>query len=498
MRSPIAGIWYQDSTAMLRYDMAQLVPDVPVLRRASICAVVVPHARYRFSGRVAASVFHRVDPRRFQRILVFGPSHYLSMENRISIPDATHYATPLGQLAADTDWIAKARKLPFITCEAAAHEREHSEQLQLPLLQSFVSTRIPVVCLVCGQFDHRQARNAGTALRELIDEKTLVVASSDFTHFGATFGYEPVSQGGMDSRATIDRNAFELFASRDVDGFLHYVKETGVTLCGRDPLALLITMMPEQAKVSRIAIPREKARSPDDANVNYIGAVVEGSWKEEAATKRAEPVLGTTPLEAEEGEQLLRIARNAIRRAFKLKCRHPIWGMVPAGVTPNLKTMRGGFVSIRRNGELRGHTGEVFPRREIWKAITEQALNAAFHDDRFDSLLEAELESVEIEASVLTQPKRIPTWESIRIGTHGIVFRKGTASAVLLPQKPVEAGWNLRETLIQLSLQAGLSMDAWKENAEFWVFEAQVFRERREETAANSNRPDTKKEKEEV
>lgn len=481
---------------MLRYDMAQLVPEIPVLRRPGICAVVVPHARYRFSGRVAASVFHRVDPRRFQRILVFGPSHYLAMENRISIPEATHYATPLGQLTADTEWIAKARTLPFITCEAAAHEREHSEQLQLPMLQSFVSTRLPVVCLVCGQFDHRQVRRAGTALRELIDENTLVVASSDFTHFGATFGYEPVSHGGKDSPATIDRNAFELFASRDVDGFLRYVKETGVSLCGRDPLALLITMMPEQAKVTRIAIPREKARSPDDANVNYVGAVVEGAWKEEPA-KQAEPVIGKEPLEASEGEQLLRIARSAIRRAFKLKCRHPIWGMVPAGVTPNLKTQRGGFVSIRRNGELRGHTGEVFPRREIWKVVTEQALNAAFHDARFDSLLESELDSVELEVSVLTQPKRIPTWESIRIGTHGIVFRKGTASAVFLPQKPVEAGWDLRETLVQLSLQAGLPMNGWRENAEFWIFEAQVFREGKNEEATEHDRPDTKREKEE-
>lgn len=473
--SPVAGKWYQDSTNMLRYDMSRLIENMSVVRKRTVCAAVVPHAGYRFSGRVAAGVYMRIDPRRYRRILVMGPSHYLPMPDRISIGDFTHYSTPLGLVPVDTEWVARARKLSFVVNEPAAHAEEHSDQIQLPLIQSFVSAKIPVVCLVCGQFARDRVVEAGHALRELLDDETLVVASSDFTHFGARFGYEPGQTPSQGASGTVEASAFELFASKDVDGFLRYIHETGTSLCGRDPLALLVTMMPSDSKVTRTGVDPSSQNRAAGQSVSYVGALVEGAWKVPVRETKPQPARG--PIDEADGRFLVSLARAVLRRAFKTKCFRPIWGIVPPGVTEGMKGIRGGFVTLRKDGVLRGCIGEVIPRREVWKVVTEHALNAAFQDARFPPLEELELGTVAIEVSVLSPPEPVASWRDIRLGCHGVILRKRSRSAVFLPQVAVEQGWSLEETLDNLALKAGLPSDGWRTETDFLVFKAQVFHE---------------------
>ena len=129
MVSPLAGRWYQDSERALRDEIADLCKDVTSVRKKNVCAAVVPHAGYRYSGRVAAGVFLRIDPKSIGRVVVMGPSHYVGMHNRVSIPDATHFRTPLGELPVDTAFVKRARALPFVTQEPQAHTQEHSDQI---------------------------------------------------------------------------------------------------------------------------------------------------------------------------------------------------------------------------------------------------------------------------------------------------------------------------------------------------------------------------------
>ena len=473
--SPVAGKWYQDSMNMLRYDMSRLVENMSVVRRRTVCAAVVPHAGYRFSGRTAAGVFMRIDPRRYKRILVMAPSHYLTMPDRISIGEFTHYSTPLGLVPVDTEWVARARKLPFVVADPAAHAEEHGDQIQLPLIQSFLSPKIPVVCLVCGQFSKDRAIEAGRALRELLDDETLVVASSDFTHLGTRFGYAPDASGAPEASGMVEEGAFELFASKDVDGFLRYIHETGPALCGRDPLALLVAMMPAEAKVTRTGIDQSAPAGGSGRPGSYVGALVEGAWK--TSVREVKPQPATGPLGDADGRALAALARTTLRRAFKTKCFRPIWGIVPPGVTEGMKGIRGGFVTLKKNGVLRGCIGEVVPRREIWKAVTEHALDAAFRDSRFPPLEEAELNAVAIEISVLSPPAPVGSWREIRLGRHGVVLRKGSRSAVFLPQVPEEQGWSLEETLDNLAVKAGIPPEGWRAETDFLVFESQLFQE---------------------
>ena len=474
MVSPIAGQWYSGHEESLRSDIEDLRKEMMLVRRKQICAVVVPHAGYRFSGSIAVGVYQRVDWRQYERVVVLGPSHYCALRNRISIPDATHYETPLGLINADTDYIKILKKLPFVTTDPEVHLREHSDQIQLPLIQVCLSPTLPVVCMVCGQFDSRHILEAAEQLRAVLDDKTLLVVSSDFTHYGESYGFVPFDSDVQKNIEILDNGIFELFMNKDVEGFISKLNQTGATVCGRDPLSLLLAMLPEDAKVERTAYETSGHILNDNSNsVSYLGALVKGRW---SAGVKEKPLSDTQPLSDEAGRVLLALARITIVKAFESDQKNVgFLADQPAQCGPDMNAKRGGFVTLNRSGRLRGCIGEIFPSREIWKVVREHAYNAAFEDPRFTPLSKSELDDLEIEISVLSQPVAVERWEDIEIGRHGVVLSKRGLNAVFLPQVAPEQGWGREEMLSHLAVKAGLSCDEWREGATFMVFEAQVF-----------------------
>ena len=478
MVSPLAGQWFPSGERALREEIAERCKGIEAVRKRDVCAAVVPHAGYRYSGGVAAGVYLRIDPKRYSRVVVMGPSHYVAMHNRMSVPDATHFSTPLGELCVDTAFVARMRKLPFVTCQPEAHAREHSDQIQLPLIQACLATNLPVVCVVCGQFDATNLLSAAAAFRELLDDRTLFVASSDFTHYGANYGYVPFTKDVQKNLETLDMGIFDLFVRNDVTGFMKHLDETGATVCGRDPLSFLLAMMPSDAKVERTAYETSGKMLHDDRNsVSYIGALVCGSWSSAAKANPAEaPQDGK--LAPADCDRLLALARETIEQALKTGAARAS-SAEPKELTAGMKAVRGGFVTLNERGELRGCIGEIVPRREIWKVVREQAVNAALHDPRFPPVRADELGGIDIEISILTPPRPVGSWHDIVIGTHGMVLSKAGRSAVFLPQVAPEQGWGIEETLTHLSAKAGLPSDAWRSGADFLVFEAQVIHEKK-------------------
>lgn len=475
MVSPLAGRWFQDSEQALKLELDDCVRDLRLERKRGICAAVVPHAGYRYSGRVAAGVYNRIDTGSIRRVVVMGPSHYVGMRNQISIPDATHLRTPLGDSPVDMELVKKLRKLPFVTHIPAAHTQEHSDQIQIPMIQHYLSLKLPVVTLVCGQFDTANLVKSATALREHFDEHTLVVASSDFTHYGVSFDYVPFTNDVDNKIEALDMGVFELFACHDLAGFLEYLEKTGATVCGRDPLGLLLAMMQPGFRVERTGYDTSGRimRDPNHS-VSYVGALVYGTWG--GGDGSVVEDVSDEYLSGDDCQRLLKLARESLRRAFTIG-RQAAATWQPVEITPGMRAIRGGFVTLNKSGALRGCIGEIIPRREVWKVIREQVLNAAFEDPRFPQLDEGELGQIEIDLSLLTPPRAVESWREIVIGKHGVVLSKGGRSAVFLPQVAPEQGWGIEETLTQLALKAGLPADSWREGADYLVFEAQVVKE---------------------
>jgi AmmeMemoRadiSam system protein A len=146
-------------------------------------------------------------------------------------------------------------------------------------------------------------------------------------------------------------------------------------------------------------------------------------------------------------------------------------------VPPELAVPRAAFVTLKKGGRLRGCIGDIFPVRPLYVSVIENAVNAAFNDRRFSPLSRTELDSIAIEISALTHPEPVDSADRIRLGTDGVILRKDGRSAVFLPQVAFEQNWDLERTLTQLSLKAGLAADAWKQDAGFTVFQAEVFGE---------------------
>ncbi|MDD2600730.1 MAG: AmmeMemoRadiSam system protein B [Kiritimatiellae bacterium] len=477
MISPIAGQWYSGHAGSLRSEIEELRSGKKLTRRQRVCAVVVPHAGYRYSGAIAVDVYQRLDHYQYERVVVLGPSHYCDLKNKISIPDATHYETPLGLIQADVAYIKKLRNLPFITSRPETHAREHSDQIQLPLIQACLSPALPVVCMVCGQFDASQIVETAAALRELMDDKTLLVVSSDFTHYGANFGFVPFNKDVQRNIEMLDAGIFDLFVNKDLEGFMERLNQTGATVCGRDPLSLLLAMLPEDADVERTAYQTSGQMLSDNRHsVSYLGALVTGRWS--AAARPASVPAADQPLSKEAGSALLALARKTIMRALATGQKNVgFLADMPDQREMEMVAHRGGFVTLTIRGSLRGCIGEIFPSRAIWKVIREQAYNAAYQDPRFVPLTSVEADELEIEISVLSQPRAVSGPEKIEIGRHGVVLNKHGLSAVFLPQVATDQGWSREETLAHLAVKAGLPPDAWQEGATFLVFEAQIFTE---------------------
>ncbi|WP_456483833.1 TIGR00296 family protein [Methanopyrus kandleri] len=187
-------------------------------------------------------------------------------------------------------------------------------------------------------------------------------------------------------------------------------------------------------------------------------------------------------LTLEEGEFLVRLAREAI--VHYLESGKKIEEKPP---TQRLAGKRGVFVTLKKypDDELRGCIGFPEPIKPLVEATVEAAISAATGDPRFPPMRDpSEMEEIKIEVSVLTPPKKLEVdnpkeyVEKIEIGRHGIIVRRGARSGLLLPQVPVEEGWDEIEFLSHACLKAGLPPDWWcSPDCEIYVFEAQVFEE---------------------
>jgi uncharacterized protein len=142
--------------------------------------------------------------------------------------------------------------------------------------------------------------------------------------------------------------------------------------------------------------------------------------------------------------------------------------------TAHFADPRGVFTSLYLRGELRGCVGYVVPLYAVYRAVAETARAAAFDDDRFQPVTREEASCLEIQLSILSQPRPIAP-EDIEVGLHGLLISGHGRRGLLLPQVPVEHGWDRITFLEQTCRKAGLPADAWQKGATLEGFTAEVF-----------------------
>ena len=476
LRSSLAGTWYSANAETLAKQIEGFFRKAQVKPINNVVALILPHAGYQYSGQTAVCGLKTID-KKYKRIIIIGPSHRIPMEEILSVPRVTHYETPLGQIPLDVELINKLLKYSMFQNVPRAHEYEHSVQIQLPLLQ-YVQKDFKLVPIVAGTCSLQTISKAGTILRSLVNEETLVIASSDFVHFGPNYGYVPFKENIPEQIKELDMGAYEHIARLDSKGFLEYRQSTGATICGYVPIAILLSILNEPVKAELTNYTTSGELTGDFTNsVSYLSVVLSGSWQ---SHQEIEPQANNPELELTEQdrEQLLTLARKTMVYALQNR-RVPQASELGVTISEAMSCPRAAFVTLKKYSQLRGCIGDIFPQRPLYKSVIINAINACVNDRRFLPVTEAECEDITIEISALTPPKPIASAGEIRIGTDGVVLDKEGHSAVFLPQVAPEQGWDVNQMLTQLSLKAQLPADAWKEGASFLVFQADVFGEPR-------------------
>jgi AmmeMemoRadiSam system protein A len=130
----------------------------------------------------------------------------------------------------------------------------------------------------------------------------------------------------------------------------------------------------------------------------------------------------------------------------------------------------------KKNGTLRGCIGHIVAEKPLFLVVRDMAIAAATQDYRFSPVTSSEIDDIDIEISVLTPMQRVDNVDEIKVGRDGLLIKRGYMSGLLLPQVPVEQGWDKATFLEHLCYKAGLPADAWK-SSELWKFQAIVFSE---------------------
>jgi AmmeMemoRadiSam system protein B len=243
-RNTLAGTWYPADAETLGRTIDTLLDQAADAEIHCPHAAVVPHAAYQYSGAVAAAAYRQWRGAPYTRAVILAPSHRVPFRGAATT-DAAAFETPLGRVDVDPA-TRELTRFPLVQCNPQPFHGEHSLEIQLPLLQR-VLPRARVVPLLLGDFTAADCRSVRPVLDRLAGPQTLFIASSDFTHYGWRFGFEPfpARDAASVSRqlAALDQGAIAPVLAGDATGFQDYVAATGATICGRMPIAVLLTWL---------------------------------------------------------------------------------------------------------------------------------------------------------------------------------------------------------------------------------------------------------------
>ncbi len=457
-----AGRFYSRQTEELRETVNNFLAKAEKEKIIpGVKGLVVPHAGYIFSGPVAASAFASLSGQEVGTVILLGNSHTNSFPG-IAVDDSDIWLSPLGEVEVNKKLAKKiVKEGDLIFFDRETHKEDHVLEVELPFLQATLKEGFKIVPLIFGNQEGDYQKLA-SILSEEMGEEDILVVSSDMSHYPS---YEDANR--------IDTKTLELIKDLDIKGLEEHIKSVmssevsgeQTLLCGSDAVKTIMALA-------------------DIKDWNRSLAAYANSGDSQAGDKQAVVGYGAMIfhsdelLDSKQRSKLMEIAKKSVGHTVKT-------GMIPADPKiddERLKRKEGAFVTLRKDGKLRGCIGHIVsPDTPLWKNVRDMAASAALEDGRFLPVNRGELNDLEYEISVLSAPKEIEDWRDIKLGKHGVIVGRGPNKGVFLPQVAHETGWDREQFLTQLcSQKAGLPPDCYKNNPEvkLEIFTAQVFSEK--------------------
>jgi len=469
VRAPaVAGLFYPADKAVLSQTIDGLLERAPAHYIPNLKGLVCPHAGYEFSGLTAASAYKALAGRDVQTVIVLGPSHYAYFQG-VSLPDANAYQTPLGvvpisekakQLVGTGSFVLEPRcpveRPPWWTQapkpapplgEDTPETWEHSVEVQIPFLQKTLE-HFKILPMIFGDTDPEQVARV---LAGQIDDKTVVVASSDLSHYHP---YEVAKD--------LDNRCIGAILNLDTDSMK--TQEA----CGKAPILTLMCLARDKGWKAQLLDCRNSGDVTGDKArvVGYSAIAFYAPPPEHFA--------------AQEKKFLLNLARTTL---VHVTTNGQLPEISAKDVPPKLAETKACFVTLTEHGELRGCIGHILPREPLYQAVEDNAQNAATRDWRFPPVQADEVDKIKIEISVLTEPQplRFNSPEDL-LGklqpyADGVVLKIGSRGATFLPQVWEQIPDKV-EFLNRLSEKAGCEPSAWRgKDTSISIYHVEAFNE---------------------
>ena len=472
----VAGRFYPENPDKLRAAINRFMTSAIPARDKRPLAIITPHAGYIYSGQIMADAFAQVRHYHYDLIVLLGVNHTTPSFNGVSVFSAGGFKTPLGIARIDSQAARKIfHRYPQAEFNKDVHRDEHSIEVLIPFVQVLFPDT-PILPIIVSHKDDDANTTFGEVLAQsLADRNALIVASSDLSHYPPYTRARQVDQKTLQAMKSLDIGLYQqVIKNKEVKG------SEGLSTCACGDRPTMAAMAASKYLGASKGYIVSYANSGDalignrDRVVGY-GAVVytrQSTGKKDNPVFRSSPSSRSSRLTVAQQQNLLEFARITLTQFFESETLP-----LPRSHDSRLHVAQGAFVTIKRHGKLRGCIGHMAVDRPLCHTVGRMTLQAAFNDQRFSPLKASELEDIEIEISVLTPLQSVDGPTHIVVGQDGVMLRKSGRSAVFLPQVASEQGWNREEMLTHLCQKAGLPDNAWKEDATFYTFQAQVFNE---------------------
>lgn len=395
VRQPTAaGRFYPGTPEAVQAGVAELFSGVSRTVRTGVRVLLVPHAGWEFSGRVAATSFRQVE-RGFDRVVIVASNHDGDVDlDGVSVDRATHYEVPGFEVAVSSE-ASRLLERPGFHDVPAAH-RMHMIEVELPLLADVLGRSFEIVPMIVGRLSRSRTRDVADELARLAEggrgKKTLFVFSVDLSHY---YTY--------DEAVALDRPCLDALERMNADD---------VARCDTDGTQVLLIMTELAARLGLTPRLLEYENSGDVTGdrsrvVGYGAMVFEDRFD----------------LARGEEQALLELARGAI----EAKVREGRDLEVPRALVarfPRLRTLRGAFVTLKKSGDLRGCIGSLEAHEPLAEDVVHNAISAALEDRRFTPVQPDELGQITLSISVLDEPRSLDTRG---LAPDGVVERLGAS-----------------------------------------------------------------------
>ena len=427
-----------------------------------VAALIVPHAGYYFSGNVAAAAYQSIpDSKEYKRIFLLGPSHHEWLDGVSVNTEFDYYATPLGNVKVDVETAQKLMEADSVfSYQPKAHDREHCLEVQLPFLQKRLKDVPPIIPIIISTNDFLKLKRIAETLKPYLTEENLFVVSSDFSHYPK---YEDACEVDDRTGKAVESGDVERFIAQLEENARSGVRNLATSACGELAIATLMLMMQDGGYEVKHLLYQNSGDTDNHDHSRVVGyhafTIIRKTSQEFALSDDEKRMLKDIALTSiKDSLDGKRIAQPIFNSQFSI-----------------LNSKCGAFVSLHKQGRLRGYIGHFGEDVPLYEIVAEMARAAAFEDPRFMPVTKNELDDIDIEISVLTPMRRIQSLDEFELHRNGIYIRKGYRSGTFLPQVADEVNWTKEEFVSHCAQdKAGIGWSGWKD-AELYVYEAIVF-----------------------